>query len=105
MKRYIELLLILALLLPMVHDLHMAECPIAVTADGGQLLDNEEADDVVRTAPTQLSISILLKATTLRRFSIVRVKTLRLLRQRPIIHSESPRRSGMRSGDVPTLRI
>ena len=105
MKRYIELLLILALLLPMVHDLHMAECPIAVTADGGQLLDNEEADDVVRTAPTQLFTSILLKATTLRRFLIVRVKMLRLLRQKPIIHSESARHSQLRSGDVSTMRI
>lgn len=106
MKRCIEYLLIITLLLPMIHDLNTIEEPsFAVVADGGQYVD-EPTDDVEWQAPPKpLSLTILLKATTLRRFSIVRVKCLRLLRQRPIIKSESPRRSEMWTGDVSSMRI
>lgn len=106
MKRCIEYLLIITLLLPMIHDLNTIEEPsFAVVADGGQYLDDPTDDVEWQAPPKTLSLTILLKATTLRRFAIIRVKCLRLLRQKPIIHSESFRRSEMRSGDVSTMRI
>lgn len=106
MRRHIEILLIITLLLPMFHDLNTIEEPsFAVVTDGGQYLD-EPTDDVEWQAPPKtLSLTILLKATTLRRFSIIRVKCLRLLRQRPIIKSESARHSEMWTGDVSSMRI
>lgn len=106
MKRCIEYLLIITLLLPMIHDLNTIEEPsFAVVADGGQYVD-EPTDDVEWQAPPKtLSLTILLKATTLRRFSIVRVKCLRLLRQRPVIKSEAARHSEMWTGDVSSMRI
>lgn len=106
MKHHIKILLIITLLLPMIHDLNTIEEPsCAVVADGGRYLDESSEGVEYQAPPKTLSQTILLKATTLRRFSIVRVKCLRLLRQKPIIHSESFRRSEMRSGDVPTMRI
>lgn len=106
MKRCIEYLLIITLLLPMIHDLNTIEEPsFAVVADGGQYVD-EPTDDVEWQAPPKtLSLTILLKATTLRRFSVIRVKCLRLLRQRPIIKSEAARHSEMWTGDVSSMRI
>lgn len=105
MKRAIEILLIIVLLLPMIHDLQSVEEPVCIVADGGQYLDEPTDGAEWQAPPKTLSQTILLKATTLRRFSIVRVKCLRLLRQKPIIKSESFRRSEMRSGDVSTMRI
>ena len=105
MKRAIELLLIITLLLPIFHDLQSVEESVYIVADGGQYLDEPIEEVTYQAPPKTLSLTILLKATTLRRFSIVRVKCLRLLRQKPIIHSESFRRSEMRSGDVSTMRI
>lgn len=105
MKRAIELLLIITLLLPIFHDLQSVEESVYIVADGGQYLDDYDEDVAYQAPPKTLSLTILLKATTLRRFSIVRVKCLRLLRQKPIIKSESARRSEMRSGDVSTMRI
>ena len=105
MKRAIEILLIIVLLLPMIHDLQSVEESVYIVADGGQYLDEPIEEVEWQAPPKTLSQTILLKATTLRRFSIVRVKCLRLLRQKPIIHSESFRRSEMRSGDVSTMRI
>ena len=104
MKRAIEILLIIVLLLPMIHDLQSVEV-VCIVADGGRYLDDYDEDVAYQAPPKTLSQTILLKATTLRRFSIVRVKCLRLLRQKPIIKSESFRRSEMRSGDVSTMRI
>jgi hypothetical protein len=104
MKRAIEILLIIVLLLPMIHDLQSVE-DVCIVADGGQYLDEPTDGAEWQAPPKTLSQTILLKATTLRRFSIVRVKCLRLLRQKPIIKSESGRRSEMRSGDVSTMRI
>ena len=104
MKRAIELLLIITLLLPMIHDLQSVE-DVCIVADTGQYLADPTDDVEWQAPPKTLSLTILLKATTLRRFSIVRVKCLRLLRQKPNIHSESFRRSEMRSGDVSTMRI
>lgn len=106
MKRCIEYLLIITLLLPMIHDLNTIEEPsFAVVADGGQYVD-EPTDDVEWQAPPKtLSLTILLKATTLRRFSVIRVKCLRLMRKKPTIKSESPRRSEMWTGDVSSMRI
>lgn len=105
MKRAIELLLIIVLLMPMFHDLNTVEEPVCIVADGGQYLDDYDEDVAYQAPPKTLSLSILLKATTLRRFSIVRVKCLRLLRQKPIIKSESPRHSEMWTGDVSSMRI
>lgn len=107
MKRFVEYLLIITLLLPMIHDLRMVEEPsFAVVADGGQLFDEPTAEEVAFQAPPKtLSIFILLKATTLRRFAIVRVKCLRLLRLKPIIKSEAARHSEMWTGDVSSMRI
>lgn len=106
MIHHVKILLIITLLLPMIHDLNTIEEPsFAVVADGGQYVD-EPTDDVEWQAPPKtLSLTILLKATTLRRFSVIRVKCLRLLRQRPIIKSEAPRRSEMWTGDVSSMRI
>lgn len=104
MKRAIELLLIITLLLPIFHDLQSVE-DVCIVADGGQYLDDYDEDLAYQAPPKTLSLTILLKATTLRRFSIVRVKCLRLLRQKPIIKSESGRHSEMRSGDVSSMRI
>lgn len=78
---------------------------MAVVVNGGQYLDESSEGVEYQAPPKTLSLTILLKATTLRRFSIIRVKCLRLLRQKPIIKSESFRRSEMRSGDVSTMRI
>lgn len=106
MKRYIEYLLIITLLLPTIHDLNTIEGPsFAVVADGGQYLDEPMDEVEFQVPPKTLSLTILLKATTLRRFSVIRVKCLRLLRQRPIIKSESPRHSEMWTGDVSSMRI
>lgn len=105
MKRWIEILLIIALLLPMAHDLKVCGEPAVVVADDGWCFDAEEDGEQFAPILTTLSLTILLKATTLRRFSVVRVKCLRLLRQRPVIKSESARRSEMRSGDVSSMRI
>lgn len=105
MKRAIEILLIITLLLPIFHDLQSVEESVYIVADGGQYLDEPIEEVEWQAPPKTLSLTILLKATTLRRLSIVRVKCLRLLRQKPIIHSESFRRSEMRSGDVSTMRI
>lgn len=105
MKRAIELLLIITLLLPIFHDLQSVEESVYIVADGGQYLDEPIEEVEWQAPPKTLSLTILLKATTLRRFSVMRVKCLRLLRQKPIIHSESFRRSEMRSGDVSTMRI
>lgn len=106
MKKIVEILLFVVLLLPMIHDLNTIEDDVvAVVADGLQHLDNEEPDDAFRASPKTLSLTVLLKATILRRFSIVRVKCLHLLRRKPTVKSSSARHSEMRSGDVPTLRI
>lgn len=105
MKRAIEILLIITLLLPIFHDLQSVEESVYIVADGGQYLDEPMDGAEWQAPPKTLFQTIFLKATTLRRFSIVRVKCLRLLRQKPIIHSESFRRSEMRSGDVSTMRI
>lgn len=106
MKHHIKILLIVTLLLPMIHDLQaVAEPSCAVVADGGQCLDESSSGVEYQAPPKTLSLSILLKATTLRRFTVIRVKCLRLFRQRPIIHSEAARHSEMRSGDVSTMRI
>lgn len=105
MKRWIEILLIIALLLPMAHDLKVCGEPAVVVADDGWCFDAEEDGEQFAPILTPLSLTILLKATILRRFSVVRVKCLRLFSQRPIIHSESARHSGLRSGDIATLRI
>lgn len=106
MKHHIKILLIVTMLLPMIHDLQaVADPSCAVVADGGQYFDDPTEDAEYQAPPKTLSLTILLKATTLRRFAIVRVKCLRLLRQKPIIHSESARHSEMRSGDVSTMRI
>ena len=104
MKRAIVILLIFALALPMIHDLRMVEDEACVVEDG-QYLDEPIEDVEWQAPPKTLSQTILLKATTLRRFSIVRVKCLRLLRQKPIIKSESPRHSEMWTGDVSSMRI
>lgn len=105
MKRYIEYLLVIALLLPMIHDLRTVEDSVCVVADGGQYLDEFTEEATYHAPPKTLSLTILLKATTLRRFSIVRVKCLRLFSRKPIIHSESPRHSEMWTGDVSSMRI
>lgn len=105
MKRHIEYLLIVALLLPMIHDLRTVEDSVCVVVDGGQYLDESTEEATCQAPPKTLSLTILLKATTLRRFSIVRVKCLRLLRLKPIIKSESFRHSEMWTGDVSSLRI
>lgn len=105
MKRWIEILLIIALLLPMAHDLKVCGEPAVVVADDGWCFGAEEEGELFSPILTTLSLTILLKATTLRRFSIVRVKCLRLLRQRLIVKSESARHSEMRSGDVSSMRI
>ena len=105
MKRWIEILLIIALLLPMAHDLKVCGEPAVVVADDGWCFGAEEEGELFSPILTTLSLTILLKATTLRRFAVVRVKCLRLLRQRPVIKSESARRSEMRSGDVSSMRI
>ena len=106
MKHHIKILLIVTMLLPMIHDLQsVAEPSCAVVADGGQYFD-EPADEVEWQAPPKtLSLSILIKATILRRFTVIRVKCLRLFRQRPIIHSEAARHSEMWTGDVSSMRI
>ena len=104
MKRAIEILLVIVLMLPMIHDLHTVE-DVCIVADGGQYLDEPIEDVEWQAPPKTLSQTILLKATALRRFSIVRVKCLRLLRQTPIIKSESPRHSEMWTGDVSSMRI
>ena len=106
MRRHIEILLIITLLLPMFHDLNTIEEPsFAVVADGGQYLDEPMDEVEYQVPPKTLSLTILLKATTLRRFSIIQVKCLRLMRKKPIIKSESPRRSEMWTGDVSSMRI
>lgn len=106
MIHHVKILLIITLLLPMFHDLNTIEEPsFAVVADGGQYLD-EPTDDVEWQAPPKtLSLTILLKATTLRRFSVIRVKCLRLMRKKPTIKSESLRHSEMWTGDVSSMRI
>lgn len=105
MKRYIEYLLIVALLLPMIHDLRTVEDSVCVVVDGGQYLDEPTEEATYQAPPTSNQHGQLLRAVTLRRFSVVRVKCLRLFSQRPIIHSESARHSELRSGDVSTMRI
>lgn len=106
MKHHIKILLIVTMLLPMIHDLNTIEEPsFAVVVNGGQYLDDPTDDVEWQAPPKTLSLTILLKATTLRRFSIVRVKCLRLLRQRPIIKSEAARNSEMWTGDVSSMRI
>lgn len=105
MKRAIELLLIITLLLPMIHDLNTVEEPVCIVADGGQYLDEPTDGAEWQAPPKTLSQTILLKATTLRRFSVIRVKCLRLMRKKPIIKSESARRSEMWTGDVSSMRI
>lgn len=104
MKRAIELLLIITLLLPIFHDLQSVE-DVCIVADGGQYLDEPTDGAKWQAPPKTLSQTILLKATTLRRFSIVRVNCLRLLRQKPIIKSEAARHSEMWTGDVSSMRI
>lgn len=106
MKRYIEYLLIITLLLPMFHDLNTIEEPsAAVVVNGGQYLDEPMDEVEFQVPPKTLSLTILLKATTLRRFSIVRVKCLRLMRKKPKIKSEATRNSAMWTGDVSSMRI
>ena len=106
MKHHIKILLIVTLLLPMIHDLQsVAEPSCAVVADCGQYFDESSEGVEYQAPPKTLSLTILLKATTLRRFSIVRVKCLRLFRQRPIIKSEAARHSEMWTGDVSSMRI
>ena len=105
MKRYIEIMLLVAMMLPMVHDLNTIEEANIVSAGHQHYLDGAEDGAEFTAALKPLSLTILLKALTLRRFSIIRVKCLRLLRQRPIIKSESARHSEMRSGDVSSMRI
>ena len=106
MKRYIEYLLIITLLLPMFHDLNTIEEPsAAVIVNGGQYLDEPMDEVAFQVPPKTLSLTILLKATTLRRFSIIRVKCLRLMRKKPIIKSEAARHSEMWTGDVSSMRI
>lgn len=106
MKHHIKILLIITMLLPMLHDLQaVAEPSCAVVADGGQYLDESSEGVKYQAPPKTLSLSILLKATILRRFTVIRVKCLRLFRQRPIIKSEAARHSEMRSGDVSSMRI
>lgn len=78
---------------------------MVVVVNGGQYLDNPTEGAEYQAPPKTLSLTILLKATTLRRFSIIRVKCLRLLRLKPIIKSESARRSEMWTGDVSSMRI
>lgn len=104
MKHHIKILLIITLLLPMIHDLQSVE-DVCIVADGGQYLDEPTDGAEWQAPPKTLSLTILLKATTLRRFSIVRVKCLRLMRKKPIIKSESARRSEMWTGDVSSMRI
>ncbi len=106
MKRYIEYMLIITLLLPMIHDLNTIEEPsFAVVADGGQYLD-EPIEDVAYQSPQKsLSLTILLKATILRRFTVIRIKCLRLFSLKPIIKSEAARHSEMWTGDVSSMRI
>lgn len=105
MKRYIKILLIITLLLPMIHDLNTVDDSVCIVADGGQYLDESSEGVEYQAPPKTLSLTILLKATTLRRFSVIRVKCLRLLRQRPRIKSEAARRSEMWTGDVSSMRI
>lgn len=105
MKRYIEIMLLVAMMLPMVHDLNTIEEANIVSVGHQHYLDGAEDAAEFTAALKPLSLTILFKALTLRRFSIIRVKCLRLLRQRPIIKSESARHSEMRSGDVSSMRI
>lgn len=106
MKHHIKILLIVTMLLPMIHDLNTIEEPsFAVVVNGGQYLDDPTGDVEWQAPPKTLSLTILLKATTLRRFAIVRVKCLRLLRKKPIIKSEAARHSEMWTGDVSSMRI
>lgn len=106
MKHHIKILLIVTMLLPMIHDLQaVAEPSCAVVADGWQYFDDPTDEVEWQAPPKTLSLSILLKATTLRRFTIIRVQCLRLFRLKPIIKSESPRRSEMWTGDVSSMRI
>lgn len=104
-KRYIEILLIVAMMLPLIHDLNTIEDDAVVVIANEHYLDEADDTEGYTAPPKTLSLQILLKATILRRFSVVRIKMLRLLRQRPIIRSESPRHSELRTGDVSTFRI
>lgn len=106
MKYYIKILLIVALLLPMIHDLRTVEDPVCVVADGGQYLDEPSKEATYQAPPKTINNqTITLQATILRRFIILRVKCLRLFSRKPIIHSESPRHSEMWTGDVSSMRI
>lgn len=106
MKHHIKILLIVTMLLPMIHDLNTIEEPsLVVVAEGGQYLDEPMDEVEFQVPPKTLSLNILLKGTTLRRFSVIRVKCLRLMRKKPIIKSESPRHSEMWTGDVSSMRI
>lgn len=102
MKRLISILLIFTMLLPLVDRVEVIE---SQSREGGQYVVEDGNDDALLASIPTIHTPILLKATTLRRFSVVRVKCLRLLRQKPIIHSESARHSELRSGDVSTMRI
>lgn len=102
MKRIFSILLIVTMLLPLVDRVEVFELQ---SREGGQYVVEEGNDDALLASIPTIHIPILLKATTLRRYSVVRVKCLRLLRQKPIIHSESARHSEMRSGDVSSMRI
>lgn len=102
MKRLVSILLIVTMLFPLVDLVEVSE---SKGRDGGQyVVEADKEDALVASIPT-IHTPIFLRATTLRRFSVVRVKCLRLLRQKPIIHSESARHSELRSGDVSTMRI
>ena len=64
MKRAIEILLIITLLMPMLHDLQSVEDSVYIVADGGQYLDEPTDGAEWQAPPKTLSLTILLKATS-----------------------------------------
>lgn len=57
MKRHIEYLLVIALLLPMIHDLRTVEDSVCVVADGGQYLDEFTEEATYHAPPENLILN------------------------------------------------
>lgn len=102
MRRLIEILLILALLIPSVES----SAEVAPPPTSGVHISTAPADEatVKQSPPVAQQIQTLI-ATKIRRTPPVRVKVLRLFCTKPSIHSEAARHSEMRSGDVSSMRI
>lgn len=105
MRRALAILLIVAMLAPSLHNMRCGVEGCAVTIEGQAIGKAIDAGRYDQAPPKTTNTPVSLTAIVLRRVPSSCVKILRILRQKPIIKSESPRHSEMWTGDVSSMRI